>query len=43
MAECTYKTSDGYCTKHSDDVVFEYCLEGPCGDETLPEPPKEDA
>lgn len=42
MAECVYKTYDGYCTKHSDDVVKEWCLEGPCTDERMPEPPKED-
>ena len=40
-AECIYKTCDGHCTKHSDDVVLEFCVEGPCDDETLPEPPKE--
>lgn len=43
MAECIYKTHDGYCTKHSDDTVREPCVEGPCGDERMPEPPKEDA
>lgn len=43
MAECIYKTYNGYCIKHSDEVVLEFCVDGPCTDETLPEYPKEDA
>lgn len=42
MTDCIYKTNDGYCTKHSGNIVLEYCLEGPCDDEQLPEPMKED-
>lgn len=45
MAECIYKTYDGYCTKHSDNIELrEPCIrvDGPCDDERLPEPPKED-
>lgn len=43
MAECIYKTHDGYCTKHSDGIEFrEPCVDGLCDDERLPEPPKED-
>ena len=41
MAECIYKTCDGHCTKHSDEEALEYCVEGPCTDEALPEPPEE--
>lgn len=41
MADCIYKACDGLCTKHSDEVVQEWCLEGPCTDERMPEPPKE--
>lgn len=42
MTDCIYKTHNGYCIKHSDGVVKEWCLEGPCTDERMPEPPKED-
>lgn len=42
MTDCIYKTCDGYCTKHSDGIVREPCVEGPCNDEWSPEPPKED-
>lgn len=42
MAECIYKTHDGYCTKHSDDVVEEWCVEGPCDDERMLELPEEE-
>lgn len=42
MTDCIYKTYDGYCIKHSDSIVREPCVEGPCYDERSPEPPKED-
>ena len=36
MSKCIYKNLGGYCTKYSDEVVREPCVEGPCGDEILP-------
>lgn len=33
MNECIYKTHEGYCILHSDGIVREYCVEGPCDDE----------
>lgn len=30
MNECIYKTHEGYCILHSDGIVREYCVEGPC-------------
>lgn len=36
MEECVYKTTEGYCTLHSDGIGhFEYCVEGPCDDEEV--------
>lgn len=34
MSECVYKTHEGYCSLHSGSDVREYCVEGPCDDET---------
>ena len=33
-AICEYRTQDGQCLKHSDDVVRSFCVDGPCPDET---------
>ncbi len=33
--QCRYKTEDGYCQLHSDAMVREYCVEGPCDDEKI--------
>ncbi len=42
MSECVYKTHEGYCSLHSGSDVREYCVEGPCDDETFePESHKE--
>lgn len=36
MEECVYKTTEGYCTLHSDGIGhFEYCVEGPYDDEEV--------
>lgn len=43
MTDCIYKTNDGYCAKHSDGIVLEPCLEGPCTDERPPEARKEES
>lgn len=31
---CYYRTADGMCKKHSDNVFTAYCVEGPCPDDT---------
>lgn len=42
MSKCVYKTHEGYYSLHSGSDVREYCVEGPCDDETFePESHKE--
>ena len=34
MSKCIFRENNGQCLLHSDDEVAEYCVDGPCTNET---------